>query len=411
MIFPYAPLPPPLDLGGTKRNLPFLLENLKRHEVSVLSYGTPEEEKIFRESLGSACRRIRFVNRYRPRIINGIERFWLLGTGRSHYRQAYRKNLQRALDEMAREDRFDLIHCCVPMMGYLRFPDGVALVSDTHEVTYDLMERTYRSTRNLFHKLNMFLSYKIGKPEELALCRRFDALIATTDTDHGKFRKELKDMRIVTIYNGVGPSFFEPQKEQPEPFTMVFTGLMTHFPNDHGMHYFLDEIFPIILARHPQARIFVVGKSPSKTLRARASDRVIITGYVPDVRPYMAGAQVYVIPLRIGGGIRGKALEAMAMKLPIVTTPIGVEGIKLVHEDSALFGATSEEFAASVIRLFEDPALRARLSSNAYRTVRELYDWSAKGAELDEVYRTTFETKQRLLHEQPSVRPTEKERV
>jgi glycosyltransferase involved in cell wall biosynthesis len=99
-----------------------------------------------------------------------------------------------------------------------------------------------------------------------------------------------------------------------------------------------------------------VGKSPTRQLRARASENVIVTGFVDDVRPYMARAQVFVIPLLAGGGIRGKALEAMAMKRPIVTTTIGVEGIHLRHEESALFADTPDAFAKAVVRLFRDPA-------------------------------------------------------
>src|SRR5512135_1303171 len=99
MLFPYAPLPPPRDLGGTKRNLPFLEENLKRHEVSVLSYGTQEEEMIFRKSYGHACKEIRFVARRRPRIVSGILMYWLLLTGRSPFRRLYTKDMQQAIDE------------------------------------------------------------------------------------------------------------------------------------------------------------------------------------------------------------------------------------------------------------------------------------------------------------------------
>ncbi|HKZ41443.1 MAG TPA: hypothetical protein VJ044_10805, partial [Candidatus Hodarchaeales archaeon] len=122
MLFPYAPLPPPLDLGGTKRNLPFLLENLKRHEVSVLSYGTPEEKQKFNASIGRACKHVHFVERKRPRIINGLEQLWLIATGRSTFRQLYRKRMQEQLDELVAKEKFDLLHCCTQMFGYFRFP-------------------------------------------------------------------------------------------------------------------------------------------------------------------------------------------------------------------------------------------------------------------------------------------------
>lgn len=388
MLFPYAPLPPPLDLAGTKRNLPFLLELVKYHDVSVLSYGTPEEERLFRGSYGGLCRQLRFVNAKRPRLINGLEQLWLLGTGRSTFRQIYRPPMQRAIDEMTTADRFDVIHCCVQMFGYFRFPKGIPVSTDTHEVKYDLLRRTAENTPNLFWKAFTYLSYRFGKEEELGLCRKFDLLVTTTERDRELFQKDLPEQNMAVIQNGAGSSFFEDLGIEPEPFTMVFTGLFTHLPNIHGILYFLDKVLPLVLREAPEARVYVVGKSPPRELLSKAADKVVVTGFVEDVRPYMAKSQVFIIPLLAGGGIRGKALEAMAMKRPIVTTTIGVEGINLRHEESALFADTPEAFADAVVRLFQSPELRDRISENAYATALKQYNWDAKGKELDNALRS-----------------------
>lgn len=398
MLFPYAPLPPPLDLGGTKRNLPFLRENLKYHEVSVLSFGTQDEEKLFRKHFDFSCKNIVFVNRKRPRIINGIEQLWLLATGRSTFRQLYRKEMQRQIDRMCQETAFDVIHCCTQMFGYFRFPPAIPVVSDTHEVTYDLVRRMYEQTKNPFSRLMTYLTYRLGKPEELALCAKFDALIATTERDRGVFSQEIPQQHIVEIGNGVNSEFFEDTGVTPEPETMVFTGKMNFFPNNQGIHYFLDEIFPLILSRVPNARIFVVGAYPGDALRKRASENVTVTGFVDDVRPYVARAQVYIIPLLVGGGIRGKALEAMAMKRPIVTTTIGCEGIHLEHGKSALFADEPRAFAEAVVRLFEDESLRSRLVLNALNTVQMKYDWNTKGGELTRLYESVIERRSAMRH-------------
>jgi polysaccharide biosynthesis protein PslH len=395
MLFPYAPLPPPLDLAGTKRNLPFLLELVKYHDVSVLSYGTPKEEKLFKSHYGQICKEVRFVNRKRPRILNGLELLWLLGTGRSSFRQLYRESMQRAIDEMTTATRFDIIHCCVQMFGYFNFPKGIPVSSDTHEVKYDLLRRTVNSTGNPFWKLVTYLSYRFGKREEIALCRKFDLLIATTERDRQLFRKDMPEQNITVIQNGAGASFFEDLAIEPEPCTMVFTGLFTHLPNIQGIRYFLDEIFPLILKKKPEAKVYVVGKSPPRDIKARASKNVIVTGFVDDVRPFMARSQVYIIPLLAGGGIRGKALEAMAMRRPIVTTTIGVEGIKLEHNHSALFADSAQEFAAGVLRLFDDSTLGKRLATNAFDTVKNEYVWEAKGEELEKKLRKIVKAHER----------------
>ena len=108
MFFSYAPLPPPLDLGGTKRNLPFLIENLKQHSVSVLSYGTKEEEGMFKKVFGGSCKHIVFVDRKRPRIINAIQYLWFLVTGRSPFQMVYREKMQKELDRILQSDHFDI---------------------------------------------------------------------------------------------------------------------------------------------------------------------------------------------------------------------------------------------------------------------------------------------------------------
>jgi polysaccharide biosynthesis protein PslH len=386
MFFPYAPLPPPLDLGGTKRNLPFLLENLKRHEVSVLAYGTKEEEEIFKGVYGGSCKHIVFVSRKRPRILNAIQYIWLLLTGRSPLQMIYRKNMQEQLNSILQQENFDIIHCCTPMLGYFQFPKEVSVISDTHEVTYDLKYRTYKKTQNVLFKTVLYLEFLLAKHAEIKLCQRFEAVISTTERDYEVFRKNLNERKLFVISNGVQASFLEPLKVKTEPKTMVFTGLMSYYPNNHGILYFLKNIYPLILNQTPEAKIFIVGKNPSKELLKYASERVVITGYVEDVRPYMAHAEVFIIPLLIGGGIRGKALEAMAMKIPIVTTSIGCESIHLKHKESALFADQPAEFADAVHQLFRDESLREKLARRAYQTVLEEYNWAEKGNDLHRVY-------------------------
>ena len=396
MMFPYAPQPPPNDLGGTKRNLPFFLQNVRRHEVTVLSFGTRKEEETFRTAYGSLCHDIRFVDRKRPRIINGLEAVWLLLTGRSPFRQAYRRTMQEALDRILREDPVDLIHCCTQMLGFFRFPSSVPVVSDSHEVTYDLLYRIFRETRNPFRKVFAFLTYVLGKRDELRVCRTFDALIATTPRDQKVFAEARANARITVIGNGVDPPFFDEQPASQEIGALVFTGKMSYYPNHQGILFFLDRIFPRIVERMPGAKIYVVGTEPGRELKRRSSPSVIVTGFVEDVRPYIARAQVFVIPLLLGGGIRGKALEAMAMKRPIVTTSIGVEGIELEDEVSALYADAPQEFADDVLRLLEDPAQRTAIADRAYETVKSKYDWDVQGGRLSHLYAEVAAARRRL---------------
>lgn len=384
MIFQTSPYP--ADLGPSKRNTPFFLENIKRHEVSILSLGTPEEEAKFRQLYGDACKHIVFVDGRRPKLVSLFLRIGRLLTGRSSLRWMDNADLNKELQKLLRTESFDVIHCCTTLFGYLDLPRHIPLVGDTHNVTFDFAKRTYQQERNPLLKLYYFIDYFFIKKEDIWTTEKLHAVIACTDIDRDKLVPVFPKQRVVTIPNGVDPAFFERPDVREEPNTMVFTGLMSYQPNYQGIMYFLDEIFPHILQQVPDAKVYVVGAQPPKMLQRRAADNIIVTGWVDDVRPYFAKGQVFVIPLLVGGGIRGKALEAMAIRRPIVTTHLGCEGINLVHEHSALFADDPKAFADSVVRLFKDAPLRKKLTEQAYKNVIEGYSWEANGLMLERLY-------------------------
>ena len=397
MIFQAAPLPPPHDMGSAKRNFPFLRENLKRHEVSVLSFGSPEDEQQFRKHYGGKCKHIRFVKNKRPRFINYLHRIFLFLTGQSTFMLFKRRKFQQAIDEITAIEKFDLIHCCYAMYGFHKLPEGIPLVGDTHNVEADLLYHLYKKTNNILLKVYYYQAYITGRKVEINSLKKFDALTATTENDFEKFRQDIPEIPMYVIQNGVDPSFYEPTGVEPEPKMIVYMGLMSWYPNDHAIHYFLDNIFPLILAKEPGARLLIVGANPSKKLLDHTSERVIVTGYVDDVRPHVARGEVFIIPLLIGSGIRGKALESMAMRIPIVSTTLGCAGIHLEHEKSVLLADTPEQFAESVLRMFNNTELRKRIADSAFSIVRSRYDWTQKGVELENVYQSVLKRREIIL--------------
>jgi glycosyltransferase involved in cell wall biosynthesis len=143
--------------------------------------------------------------------------------------------------------------------------------------------------------------------------------------------------------------------------------------------YFLSEIFPLVRARVPQTRLRVTGRTQGVDLARLPLDGVELTGYVDDVRPVVAGSMAAVTPLRLGGGTRLKILEAMALGVPVVSTPKGVEGLDVQPGEHLLLGRTPAEFAEAVVRVLQDPALRQALAAQAVTHVRQRYDWEKIG--------------------------------
>lgn len=385
MLFHTLTYPP--ESGVTKRTYHLLEEMARRHEVTVLSMGSPLHEQRIRARLGARCKEVVFVDGRRPRWVNLLRRIWRVLTRQSVLFHSHTPKIQRELDRLLGAREFDLVLLGTPVFSEYRRAAAIPCVTDTHNVEYDMCYRTYQQARGLLARAYYLDQYRLLRRDELLGCGQGEALLTTSERDKTVFQKDLPQQKIHVVPNGVDLDYFQPGAEPPAPRTMVFCGLMGYPPNDEGMTWFLDRVHPLVLREVPDAKLTIVGSGPSRALLRRASDRVRVTGYVEDVRPYVAQGQVYVVPLLVGGGTRLKALEAMAMRKAIVTTSVGCEGIDLVHERSALFADDPEAFAREVVRLFRDDALRDRIAASAAALATAKYGWSAIGDTLDGICR------------------------
>ena len=162
---------------------------------------------------------------------------------------------------------------------------------------------------------------------------------------------------------------------------------MDWLPNEDGIFYFANEIFPLILAKVPDASLCVVGRNPSQRLRDLAAriPNIQLTGWVEDVRPYLAQRAVCVVPLRIGGGTRLKIYEAMSMAKAVVSTSIGAEGLPVRSGEHLLVADTPSSFAESTLQLLGDPSLRDQLGRRARLLVEQNYSWARVSSDFSQV--------------------------
>ena len=376
----------PAVSGVMKRNFHLFEEAARRHEVSVLVRGA-QDEQAFRNKFGYRCKDVVCVQPKQSVLRDRLQTLLYLLTGRSEARRLYMRRVQQALDRMLENDHFDLVHLSTPFMLYYRIPKGTTIVCDTHNVEYDNVQRMYREARGVFRRFFFFLIYRAIRRDEIRNLRRSDVVMATSERDASLFRRDLGDKRLVVVPNGVDAAKFAPQTGETIPDSLVFTGLMEYYPNEQGVLYFLEKVFPLIVDQVPGARVSIVGAKPSVRVTRCASPSVEVTGFVDDIRPYLARAQVAIVPLWIGGGTRLKALEAVAMKKPIVATSVGCEGINFTDGEDILIADDAVAFAKAVVRLFRDPCLRESLAETAYKNLLPSYRWEAIGGKLDEAYR------------------------
>jgi polysaccharide biosynthesis protein PslH len=393
MVFHAPPCPP--DLGPSRRHYHELSELLARgHRVSVLSYGNEEHRRQFAAELGDRCAAFRFVPLHRSALSKTLTRAWHLATARSDFSRLCARRMQRALDEMVARDRFDVISFSTTMLGGLRLPEGVPLVGDTHNVEFDNLRRAFEATRHPLLRAYFRLQASMTRRSEVAFTRRFDVVCVTSERDRRLLQDAVPEARISVVPNGVDLNAHRVHGGPREPGTILFTGLMSYYANQHGVMHFVRDVFPRVCARAPNARLLIVGAAPALSVQRLASDRITVTGYVDDVRPFFQRAEAYVIPLHIGGGTRVKALQAMAMGLPIVSTSVGCEGLEVEHGREVLLADDSADFADALVRVLQDPVLRDTLTRNAAERVRA-YDWSRIGDDLNETFRRAAASERR----------------
>ena len=375
---PYIPYPP--KFGGSVRIYHLMRQLAKRHRVHLLTYDEGD-------GLGDVSGLEPFLGEIRriPRDVAGKRGDQLRSLlhkrsyqTRSHYSEA----MQSALEEMTVELEIDTVIVEFSQMNGFRFPDGVRLVLDEHNVEYDLLDRMARRDRWSFRRL--FNHYEVlrFRPEEIEFVRRADLTLATSERDAGLLREWVPETRTAVITNGVDCEEFIRPEGPRAPATGVFVGATHYYPNEEGVLYFLDRILPFIRAEIPGFKMYIVGGRPPASLRARASGQVVVTGFVDDVKPYMWENSVFVVPLRMGGGTRFKVVEALAASAPTVSTSLGAEGIPVHDEQEIRIADEPEAFAEAVIDVLRHPEEAQAMANRGRDFVRSRYDWNVIGENL-----------------------------
>jgi glycosyltransferase involved in cell wall biosynthesis len=385
MAFHAPPYPP--DIGPSRRNYHVLAETLKRHRVTVLSLGTTEDRAALVGRFGEACADSVFVRNSRGAALNAARAGWYLATSRSDFRRLYRAPFQRELDRLAATRHFDLMYCSTTMLGCYRLPEHLPVVGDTHNVEHDALARASRESPELWRRAFYRREAWLTRREEIAYTSRCAVVCATSDRDRTLLSRLVPHVPIAVVPNGIDCERYRPEPDRsPEPGAILFTGLMRYYPNAHGIRRFVERVLPGIRRAVPHTRLWIVGADPPSSVRALAAPDVVVTGRVPDVRPFYARAQIAIVPLWIGGGTRVKVLEAMAMGVPVVSTRLGCEGLDVRDGGNVLIGDSDAGLADAAVRALMNPALRSALSLEG-AALADDYDWRRIGGRLDAVFR------------------------
>jgi GT2 family glycosyltransferase/glycosyltransferase involved in cell wall biosynthesis/Flp pilus assembly protein TadD len=259
------------------------------------------------------------------------------------------------------------------------------IIIDTHDLHY---VRELRQAEVLRDK-KLLRDAQGNKRRELAAYAKADAVTTVTENDRQFLMNDLpgKPVFIMTNIHEAEPGGrrFEERRD------LLFVGNFNHTPNTDAVRYFADQIFPKLRIALPGVKLFVVGNNPPEPVRQLACDDIVVTGWVPSVRPYFEQCRISVVPIRYGAGVKGKVGEAMAHGLPSVLTTVAAEGMNIVDGEHGLIADDPEQFAGAVTRLYGSEELWQRLAAGGVQLVSRTYSAEATRRRLD--YIMSFETR------------------
>ena len=301
------------------------------------------------------------------------------------YRQKFR--------ELLMTENYDLVHYEMFHTAQFRTETDLPGVLSQQNVDSAIWRRLCGETRNPFYKFVYWRQQRAFQRYERVLSPKFDAITCTSDIDAAVFQQHCAEYSrrhaplcrplIEIIPNGVDVTHFQPDFTAEVPAHLIYIGSMDWYPNEDAVAFFADEVLPSIQSKVSDVQFSIVGGNPSARVQKLAErDGVVVTGRVPEIKPYFAEATVFVVPLRIGSGTRLKILEALAMGKAIVSTSVGAEGLDLKDGEEIFIADEPKAFADAVTGLLTDPARRRRIGVNGRVRVERDYDWRSIGEKL-----------------------------
>lgn len=386
VVAPFQPYP--LVFGGAIR-LYHLVRMLSTFsDVTLLCYRSWDGEDPT-EHLEQICEHV-ILNDTRPES-SGLRRARSIVSRSSYQALAHRSaDLQRDLDGLVQRRRFDAVLVEMTPMGLFRLPTGTVTVLDMQNIEHELVARRAAVADNLLRRATLGLEARKVRREEIGVCRAVDLVLTPSDRET-EIVRTWGVRRAETMTNTIDATAFERAPGAPEVRgRLAFVGTTHVDANRDGLHWFMREVFPLIRRDEPGVELDIVGGDPPSDIRAFGEiDGVTVTGFVPDVRDYMAVATALVVPLRSGGGTRLKILEGLSYGVPTVSTSIGAEGLDLVDGEHLLLRDDPEAFAAATVTLLRDEAIRHRLSHAGRAFVEQHYDWRAQARRLEAILTST----------------------
>ena len=383
-------LPFPPDSGPKVKTWNVIKYLARHHEVTLVSFVRGDQSASVRH-LQNYCREVHSVP-----IKRGMLRDLKYLADSFLTRQPFlmvrdrRDEMERLVDQLAAKVEFDVAHADqLNMAQYASRVPAAHKVIDAHNALWLLYKRLWQTMQPGPKKWLLNRDWRLLKKYEGRICREFDAVLAVSEEDrHALEEAAGQELDITIIPIAIDTDEVTPVNRQPQGDRILHIGTMYWPPNIDGILWFLHEVLPLIRIERPEVLFDIVGANPPKEIIAfgEMNKNVHVTGYVEDPSPYLESASLMVVPLRAGGGMRVKILNALGQGLPIVSTSLGCEGIAVQSGVHLVVADTPPDFASAVIRLLDDRELANELGRRGRQLIESTYDYRIACRSLEGAY-------------------------
>ncbi|MBP5189471.1 MAG: glycosyltransferase [Bacteroidales bacterium] len=373
----YKPPRPPVDGGTLAMNsiTEGLLEN--GQEVTVLTVES-DKHPVRRESLEEKyLQSSHFESVYIDLSIHPLDAAVALLCGESYnVKRFYSKHFASKLAEILKKNSFDIIHIesifLAPYVPTIRQHSNARIVLRAHNVEHRIWRQMAESTRNPLKRWYLKKLALALRQYELEHINDFDGIACISAADVETFRRQGCHKPLIDIPFGIDIKTID--NVDPEPNTLFHIGSMDWMPNQDGIRWFLDKVWPSLHNELPQVQLFLAGRKMPADLMELHTEGVTVVGEVPDAANFIASKQINIVPLLAGSGIRVKIIEAMSLGKTVITTSVGAAGIDYADGKNILIADTPEQFTAQVRRCVEQPDFCRLLGDNARALILEKYN-------------------------------------
>ncbi|MBE9480689.1 MAG: glycosyltransferase [Bacteroidetes bacterium] len=375
-------IPYPLEKGDKLRAFYHIKYLSKNNEITLFALNDSKvnKEKAF-QALQPYCRSINFFDLSKFSILFNVLLAFFNGKPlQSGY--FFSSRAKNRINKIISETKPDHIFCQLVRVAEYVKNQNIPKTLDYQDVFSKGVERRIQPA-SFYLKPLLKLEYKRLLKYENKIFDYFDNKTIISEPDRELIPHPEKD-KIVIVMNGVDTDFFKPIDRKKE-YDIVFTGNMGYPPNVNGVEFLVKQILPIVRRNKPEIKVLIAGANPDRKVIAVKSKNIHVTGWVEDIREYYAKARIFIAPMQIGTGLQNKLLEAMAMKIPCISSHLANNALNAKSGKEIKIGNSAEEYAQHIIYLLDNKDKADEIALNGYNFVLNNYNWEKATEKLEEL--------------------------